>query len=400
MIPLSLPVLPVYIARRALGPFAALTLILLFALTLERVLSLVQIVTELGAPLYTVGELVAYLLPHYLGLAIPAGWFLGVLIAVRGLLRDSELTVMRASGLSLRRLFIPVLLVSAGLGCVMVVITGYLQPYSRHAYRSTLEELKRKDFWSKLQPGVFTHLEGAESVIRVGAVADQGRKLIDLFASYQQPGERRVFVSAREALVSPQTNPGTDRDTQIDLIDGMMLTAGDRHAADAKDLTRFYFDVFPWNLSETGLLPPYGPRGQDEREMTLGELLATDAPTVPANDSPARRFTEWHSRLVECVSIPFLALLAAPLALLGRGRSSRAYGFVIGIALLVLYQKVLGTGESYGKLGHFPPGISVWAPCAGLAILAIILFHRLGGDRDLAPKTGAARRGETAQVPG
>lgn len=115
--------------------------------------------------------------------------------------------------------------------------------------------------------------------------------------------------------------------------------------------------------------------------MNFSELRHGNAPAVPANDTPARRYTEWHSRVVKCVSMPFLTILAIPLALLGRGRAGRAYGFPIGIVLLVLYQKVLGTGESYGKLGDIAPGLGVWVPCAVLAVGSIVVFHWLGGDR-------------------
>ncbi|MDD3179356.1 MAG: LptF/LptG family permease [Opitutaceae bacterium] len=383
----DLPVLMTYVARRALGPFAVLTAVLLFALTLERVLSLVQAVTQLGAPIYTVGELVAYLLPHYLGLAIPAAWFLGVLIGFRGLQRDSELTVMRASGVPLRSLLVPLLAVSLVLSLVLAGLTGYLQPYTRYAYRACLQELKRRDFWSKLQPSVFTPVEGNRSVIRVGAVENDGRLLKDFFASYQKEDRHRVFVSARQAVVEAPVAGRSDADTTLDLQDGMLVVREDPAEASPRMMS-MSFEVFPWSLSETGLLPPYGRRGQDEREMTFGELLANNAPVAPTGVTPAHRLTEWHSRMVKCASVPMLAVLAVPLALLGRGRSSRAYGFVIGVVLLVLYQKIHGTGEAYGKLGQLSPGISVWFPYALFTVLAAALFHWFGGDRNVSAPRG------------
>lgn len=391
MSPFQLPVLLVYVGRRTIGPFLALTAVLLFALTLERVLSLVQIVTDLGAPIYSVGELIGYLMPHYLGMAIPAAWFLAVLLGVRGLQRDSELTVMRASGRPLWQIAVPLVTISLLLLVLMIIITGYLQPYSRHAYRARLQELKSKDFWSKIQPGVFTRMEGPENVVRVGTVEQNGQRFQDFFASYRDPArKRRVFISAREALVSKAAT--TDSDTQLDLQDGMMVFR-DETAPSAEPMPSLSFGVFPWRLSEAGLLPPYGPRGQDEREMNFPELLGGNAPAVPANDTPARRHTEWHSRVVKCVSMPFLTILAIPLALLGGGRAGRAYGFPIGIVILVLYQKVLGTGESYGKLGEMAPALGVWVPCVMLAVCSIVVFHWLGGDR-------AHRVKRTGLVPG
>lgn len=387
------PVLLVYVARRALGPFAVLTGVLLFALALERVLSLVQIVTDLGAPIYSVGELISYLLPHYLGIAIPAAWFLGILIGLRALQRDSELTVMRASGLPLWRIVTPLVVVSLVLALVMIGLTGYLQPYARHAYRARLQELKSRDFWSKVQPGVFTTVEGDANVVRVGTTDDNGRRFQDFFASYRPPGSnRRIFVSAREAHITQLAPSSSDTDTQLDLIEGMMLVRPET-GSPQQQLQSVSFGEFPWKLSEAGLLPPYGPRGQDEREMTFGELLHGNAPAKPVNDSPARRHTEWHSRTVKCVSLLFLTILAAPLALLGRDRASRPYGFPIGVVLLVLYQKVLSMGEAYGKLGELPPGVGVWVPCAALAVVSLAAFYWLGGDRNAPAPHSAALTG-------
>lgn len=384
-------VLPFYLARRILGPFAVLTAVLLFALTLERVLRLVQMVTELGAPIHAVGELLSYLLPHYLGQAIPAAWFLGVLIGLRGLQQGAELTVMHASGLPLWRLFLPLLAISLGLLLVMVGLTGYLQPVTRYAYNVRLQELKRKDFWSKLQPGVFTMIEGGRGVIHVGRVGEGGRVMGEFFASYQSaPDRSRVYLSAQRAEIKSAVAAGTDSDTQLVLLDGMMVSR-DRRKPELRRVLVSSFEEFPWSLSLAGLLPAYGLRGQSEREMTLGELRADNAPATPLNDSPARRLTEWHYRLVMCVSVPLLGILAAPLALLGRGRSSRPYGFAIGIPLLVLYQKILGTGQAFGKMGVLPPGPAVWGVCAVLAVLAFMLFHWWGGDRNAsAPRGGKA----------
>jgi lipopolysaccharide export system permease protein len=82
-----LPILDFYLLRRIFVPSFGVTLIVLSALAMERVLRLVQQVTNEGLPASSALELIVYLLPHYLGLAIPAGFLLLVRYGNRDIAR-------------------------------------------------------------------------------------------------------------------------------------------------------------------------------------------------------------------------------------------------------------------------------------------------------------------------
>src|SRR3546814_12919461 len=97
----------------------------LCALLLERLLRLFNLLAETGSPFGVVLELAANLVPHYLGLALPAGFFIAVFVAVARLSEENELDAMLASGLSIYRLSRPYILAGCrsgerrgGEGCV------------------------------------------------------------------------------------------------------------------------------------------------------------------------------------------------------------------------------------------------------------------------------------------
>src|SRR5437868_13808807 len=73
-------------------------------LLLDRMLKLFDFVVSEGGPVAIVFRMLANLLPEYLGLAIPLGLTLGVLLAFRKLALSSELDSLRGVGRSYGRL--------------------------------------------------------------------------------------------------------------------------------------------------------------------------------------------------------------------------------------------------------------------------------------------------------
>ncbi len=63
-----------------------------------------------GVPLVAVLQLTLYYTPYLIVLSLPVGTAVGTALTVNRLARDSEITVMRMAGISLRRIFAPLLL--------------------------------------------------------------------------------------------------------------------------------------------------------------------------------------------------------------------------------------------------------------------------------------------------
>jgi lipopolysaccharide export LptBFGC system permease protein LptF len=131
--------------------------------------------------------------------------------------------------------------------------------------------------------------------------------------------------------------------------------------------SRLTFQSYPWPLPGT-LGEPYGLRGQDEREMTQGELLKGGVKNVGHEAPTARLKTEFHARMVQALSLPFFALWALPLALIGTGRTGKAGGIILAAALFILYEKILGLGEAYAANGAAQIWLALWAPFAALGL--------------------------------
>lgn len=364
-----MPTLSRYLLRRILPPFVFALIVVLFALSLERLLRLVQTVTDQGAPVGKALGILSYLVPHYLGLAVPAALFLAVLLALRHLYTSFELSAVFNAGVPLARLLRPIAGLALVLGAFLLVNAGYVQPHARYAYRASLHEVTEATLAFRLQPGTFNRVH-ERMVLRADAVGEGGRLLGRFFAEVETPEGGRSVITAREARVLSRAKDGA---LVVRLRDGTIVHE-DGGAGAAGAAGSIEFEEYTWE-PPLDLAAPYGPRGHGERELTLDELIAGGMPGRPANASPAEIRTELHARLVRAASMPVLAVLAVPLALLGSGRTGRAYGLVLGIALLVLYEKVLGFAEAFAADGAVPAWIGLWVPFAGLAALTWVLMH-------------------------
>ena len=85
-----------YIIRETMTPFWMTLGVAALLLVLERMLRLFDFVINQGGPVDVVFSMLATLLPHYLGLALPIGLFLGILLAFRKLSLGSELDAIRS----------------------------------------------------------------------------------------------------------------------------------------------------------------------------------------------------------------------------------------------------------------------------------------------------------------
>ena len=376
-----LPILALYVFRRILLPSCVLVLVLLGILSLERVLRLLALVTGSGRSILETPGLVVYLLPHYLGLAMPAGFFMGTLLAVRGLHERSELVVMRSFGMTMWRMQLPVLALAALMGVVLLAITGFLQPYGRHAFRQQVAELVTGNFLVGVQNGMF-HKVGDDITIRVDRVASDGLNFDGFFMTMEESQGKRMILTAESGQLIAQENEAPGAAAMLELSNGTFLIERDeKDSKEGKMITfRMEFEQAPLSIPMDRVVKNFGPRGNDERELTVPELFAGGIPGRVIDATPAKIKSELHARIVNVLSLPVLALLATPLALIGRGRGGRASGIAVAVVVFIVYQKLSGLGQNMAEDGKIDPLVGLWLPWLALLVLTVFLFHRYSGD--------------------
>lgn len=375
-----------YILAKTLWPLFACIAIALVAMLLERMVRLLDLVVNRGGPFYLILKMLANLIPHYLGLAIPAAFFVGILLAVMRLSSDSELDAIHTMGVGLHRLLATLM----GLAVVLMIITGIilsvLQPYTRYAYRALVYTVTNTAWNAALERGTFFTGLG-DLTVMVDDITDGGRKLLGIFIHQVETDGTTRTITAKEGRLYR---------TQTDFRLVLRLSMGasvESNAAGARP-TVITFDLFDLPLDLANGPIRFNERGERASELTLFELwhfLGAPPPGLTADKIEA----EFHSRLVRIVSLLTLPLVAIPLGIVSR-RARRSVGVVAGLILLILFHYILRFGESMVETGTLSPLPALWFPSALFAAIGLWAFQTTSKRPGYSPVTATLDRASDA----
>ena len=111
-----------YLARAILVPFAGTLMLTFMLLVLEEFARLTTVFARSAAPFTLAAHMLLYLLPEYLGIALPIALLLGVLLAFRKLARSTELDVVGAVGIATDRMLAVPYLYAVATACAVLAV--------------------------------------------------------------------------------------------------------------------------------------------------------------------------------------------------------------------------------------------------------------------------------------
>ena len=362
-----------YLAKLILVPLVGTLCLAAMLLILDRMLRLFDFVVSEGGPVTVVWRMLANLIPEYLGLAIPVGLTLGVLLAFRKLALSSELDTLRAVGLSFGRLLIvPYAYALALLACNFAIV-GFVQPYAQYAYQNLRFELRSGALGASIKVGEFTDL-GRRMALRVERSENRGTDLHGVFLRITSRGGRTLAAAAERGTFLATDDPDT---ILFRLSNGRLVH--DAPGFRTPRVLSFVQHDLPINLPA---IENFRGRGDGTKELTVTELwrIGHD-PATPLERRNAVR-ANFHFRMVEVAMMLLVPLLAVALAVPPK-RSTSGLGIFVSIIFVVTYHKVNQYAEQMGALGRFDPLIALWAPFLlfGGVILWMYwtLAHKPGG---------------------
>lgn len=352
-----------YLLRLMAKPMLAALAVTLAALLLERVLRLFELLTGKGAPLGLVLSMTLNLVPHYLGLALPAAFAVGIIVVMTSLSSENELDAMEGAGWSIRRIGAVFIICGALLGVLSLALFGYLQPYSRYAFQAVKHELVSAAWDARVEAGTFIEA-GDGMTISAEAVDPTGRFLDRVFVlQVEDDGAERILTAERGVLIP---NPEA-RSLRLRLINGVAVSIG-RNEGEVS--VSFDSLMLEREFDLEGEM--FRPRGGSERELTQPELRER----LHASDGlpPEPRYAaEYHGRIVRALALLGVPLIAVPLAVAGK-RSPAWRRVMVAMAVLISFQSVIKTVEGMAANGTVDPVVSLWGVCGAYFLLGFWLF--------------------------
>ena len=375
-----------YLLRQIVPTIVVILFIAAVILCMERLMRLLDIAVGNGVSTLVVFQMLFYLIPYYIGLALPMALFLGVLLAFRKLSAQSELDAIRSCGIGMGRFIRSALVLALVMMGINLLLTGYVQPYARYLFSAMMFNISSGVIEQGIGEGVFMSLPNGYT-LRVEQSRGGGRELYGVFAHKQEDnGDITTLTAKRGELMT----------SGLDGTVSLRLYEGNRSVWDTntKAASTLQFDSYDWTLNLSDLVRFRG-RGGDQRELTLLELMrgyrlnlasgrngTTVAVANPPEGKPAEEIiapsavaAEFHFRLVFSLSMLLLPILAAPLGIM-TNRASRSFGLIFGLFILVSYHKVLEFTGAYASATGAPAGALLWTVFGLFTCATFYLFHR------------------------
>jgi LPS export ABC transporter permease LptG/LPS export ABC transporter permease LptF len=347
-----------YITRRLLPP---LLLVVFSTALLYVVADLSSNVEDMARNDVPAGVILAYyanLVPQVFLDVTPFALMISVLILLTLLERQQEMTALKAAGISLFRLTIPVLLVAAVSAASLWVLGEVVVPNANREAQRLLDQIKGRKT---------TRTYRASD--RQWLLSRDGESLYN-FLRYDDPSNTLIrFTMFR-------VNENMDLkfylfSRRVRYFDGVWVADSGWFRQIFPDGT----DEFRRITAPMKLEIPEGPGyfGQEYRrpsEMSVGELASYIRELVDSGYKPNKLIVRWHQKFAYPLSAFVMVFLALPYGLNRGGRRvTTMQGIAVALTLGIAYFMSTALFGRLGEVDVLPPIIGAWAP-----ILLAVLF--------------------------
>jgi LPS export ABC transporter permease LptG/LPS export ABC transporter permease LptF len=359
-----------YVIREVLPPFLLALLIFTFILELPPVMDELEKLVAKGVPWRTAGYIILLLSPQALGLTIPMGLLVGLLIGLGRMSADREAVALLACGVSPYRLLRPVM----ALALVATAATMYVMidaiPDSNQKYRQVLFDVLTKKVEGEIKRGVFYEdfPNWALFPRDDAAPGEAGWKDL-LVANTSRPEAIELYLARKGRIVLDAEK----RTVRLVLTDGTRYSTGEPGEAS----THRFEEQLVITLDPDSVFPPLDlPRGLTEK--TIAQLRTDIEAKQKRGESAHNEIMYMHAKF----SIPVACLVFAVIALalgLTVARDGKLGGFVLGIGVIFVYYVAMFLAESMAKGQRIPAEWARWVPnllLGPFGIVALILRAR------------------------
>jgi len=249
-----------YVLRQALIVALSVGVIFSAAVWLLQSLRLIDLIVNRGLSLSLFLWLAVLILPRFVDVVLPIAIFTGVLFVYAKLISESELVVMRASGMSQWSLAKPAFLVGLCGMAVLFAMSAYFLPTANRAFKDMQFEVRNKFAAVLIQEGVFNTLS-ENLMVYVKERSPNGDLIGLLIQNNSDPLKPITISSERGATVETPDGPR------------IVMENGVRQVFDRETgkLSSLAFKNYTLDLTDLKDAP--GIRDRQPDELYLGEIL-------------------------------------------------------------------------------------------------------------------------------
>jgi lipopolysaccharide export system permease protein len=345
----------ILILKAAVPPFLISTMVLTFVVFLRELGRISELLITRNASLEVIGVIAGVLLPGILIFSLPLSYLIGILIGLSGLSGESQIIALRACGVPLRRLLIPVMSLGAAVGVLTAVLSLIILPASNDILQNIKDNIGLRQATSQIQPRVFNE-EFPHLVFYFDDISIERRRWSRVFlADNTNPKSPRIVLAEEGGWVSDRAAFRL----QLHLKNGSVYEFNPEDPSN-DNVSVFVSTDIPIELNQGSTsLPAAGgaPAVRKVAEQGTADLWRGASGATPL----ARReqLIELHRRMALPCSVIGFTLLGLTLGVTTK-KGGRALGFVLSFVFVLLFFTLFSGGIRLASVGKVPPWLGVW----------------------------------------
>jgi lipopolysaccharide export system permease protein len=334
-----------YLSKQLLLTTFAITVILVLIVMSSRFAQYAERAAEGKVAVDIIVPALVFALPQMLELIIPLSFFLAILVAYGHLYENSEMTVLRACGVSRNRLMRVTLMNALFMAVVVGVFSFFVTPKGKIALEQVIADQGLQTELGSATPGRFYDLSGQRGAVHAEEFSEDRSEM------------RGVFIRQRQ--LESDFNYYTEN-----------VIWAERGLVKLNPNGSYYF-VLENGVNYRG--SPGFPEFEITRFQQLGQRLDSPAPIVDIESSEELYFwsqlvsfetdaaiAEFNWRLSMPVLIFVVSVIALPLSQTD-ARSGRFARIIPAILLYLLYLVTLNAGKGSVQNGDLSAFLGIWS---------------------------------------
>jgi LPS export ABC transporter permease LptF/LPS export ABC transporter permease LptG len=360
--------LDAYVVREFLGMFVLVLASFVMLMLVFTFFELIGDKIRNQIPMGMVGDYLFNLAPSMIYTITPLAVLIAVLVTFGVLNRNSEIVAMKATGISLYRLVIPVISISAILAVALFLFDDYYLPAANRRQeflRSTIKGRPPQTFLHPEEKWMFGQSgQGEAAHIFYYQFFDRDDDaFVNLSVFEFNPS---TFALSRRIFASRAV--WDEKSKAWNFLNGW--------ARNTEDNKREYVEFKNTTFSEIHEDPGYFKKENlQSQEMNFQQLRTYIRDLRQSGfDTMRLRVALWHKLAYPMISI-IMALLAIPFAL-SMGRRGSLTGVAVAIAVALAYWVVDGLFGAMGNVNYLPAALAAWTPDVLFALTGGYLLLR------------------------
>jgi lipopolysaccharide export system permease protein len=367
----KLSILDKYILKQILGTFIFGVIVftsIIFAS--DTFTTLIKQISQFGMPVNVAFMLIFLNLPTFIVMTIPISVLFSTIMTVNRMCLASELTVLRACGVSISRIAKPVFMFALATTLVTFLINETIVPV-------TMQQSKYLAMWSLTQ----RHIPNGKKNFTLKELQN-GVQLKRLF--YVENCEKGKFNNVSILDVSdPSKIQIIQAQNGSSIKEGWLFKNGSAYTISpkSKNLNSSWFEETVVDFgSEMQKSLMSGDQGKTHNFFELFQMLVkndlkyVDGHELSQNDRIESIISLWDKTAFPLTSVVFV-LLGVPLAITPpRVRYNR--GFLFSILIIFFFYLIRAFSISFGMSGVLLPVFAAWLPNIIIGFVGVLIYYK------------------------